>query len=713
MPKKVQCRVPKLPFKRKSRAELTAETDARYERLSTMALDANVSHAGLSKLCDNIRKQGLPTHSSRASQYRGRKRVCAQQTPFGRLVTEVDGVGSDGKVVKIPVQNPMAALFLACTQSTDFGELMTRALDLTPCAPERPWRIVWYQDGVDPSDGLAKNHSRKSNVFYWSFMELGREALSHEECWFSVTLLRSHTSKLLQGQLAQAATHVLESMVVSGEKNFGNGCTVPVNGHDATIYGKIGCLIADEPGIKEVLSCKGHAGSKPCTLCKNCVQQQVGRNPKRDGPWKTEPYLVSIAEPDSKRFKPHTDDSIRATVQRLHDYRGTMNKTEFARREQALGFGWNPYTLILNESLAIGVASMVMYDWVHVYICDGLADVELGVFMRKLRTFKSESTFGELATYIGRWRFPKRFGNIVANLFSEEKNRNNLAKGVFTSTASEFLTLAPVILIYMRRVCSVRHADDAAAMKFVRSMIAVLVVVNWLGTVKYGQNDAVALEAIISEHLHAFVDAYGSNETRPKHHYSTHLPDMMRVFGTLLGTLCNERKHRVIKRHTRARLNLKHWDLGSLEEVTCNQIRELKRNFIKTGQLLQSKVTNGDDLKILQDMHPGLTAGDFSLSPHLRGVHGEARIGDVVMYHNIAGELRVGMLCLSYAVQGVEWSAVEAWELNGSSGNLQTWTINSAVLRIPSACVVISLTYLMPSPRSTTCIVLLPDFPFA
>ena len=113
----------------------------------------------------------------------------------------------------------------------------------------------------------------------------------------------------------------------------------------------------------------------------------------------------------------------------------------------------------------------------------------------------------------------------------------------------------------------------------------------------------------------------------------------------MLGTLCNERKHRVIKRHTRNRLNLMHRDLGSLEEVTCNQIRELKRSFVKNGQLMQSQVRNAEGHTLLLSEHPGLTRDDFTLSPHVRGQHGEARLGDVVMYRNNAGEQLIGMLC--------------------------------------------------------------------
>ena len=97
-------------------------------------------------------------------------------------------------------------------------------------------------------------------------------------------MLRWQPSKILKGQLAQSAAHVIASMVATAGWSFGNGCTVPVGGHDTTIYVKIGSVIADEQGLKEVLSRKGHAGSKLCLLCKHCCYQQVGRTSKRDGP---------------------------------------------------------------------------------------------------------------------------------------------------------------------------------------------------------------------------------------------------------------------------------------------------------------------------------------------------------------------------------------------------------------------------------------------
>jgi hypothetical protein len=79
---------------------------------------------------------------------------------------------------------------------------------------------------------------------------------------------------------------VLESMVATAGRNFRNGCTVPVGDHDTTIYAKIGCVIAEEQGLKKVLSCKGHAGSKPCLLCKKLLPSAGG--PKAKARWTVE-----------------------------------------------------------------------------------------------------------------------------------------------------------------------------------------------------------------------------------------------------------------------------------------------------------------------------------------------------------------------------------------------------------------------------------------
>ena len=98
--------------------------------------------------------------------------------------------------------------------SADFAKLMQAGLRKYPCSPSSPWRLILYQDGVDPSDGLAKNHSRKSAVYYYSFVELGMQALAREEVWGVVTVARYSEYTKLAGRGASLFAAVLDSFLV-------------------------------------------------------------------------------------------------------------------------------------------------------------------------------------------------------------------------------------------------------------------------------------------------------------------------------------------------------------------------------------------------------------------------------------------------------------------------------------------------------------------
>lgn len=73
----------------------------------------------------------------------------------------------------------------------------------------------------------------------------------------------------------------------------------------------------DEPGIKEVLACKGHAGAKPCVVCQNCVlHTHVGAD-RGCGLHEHDDWLVSIAETDVTKFvSPTYDASIARAASR-------------------------------------------------------------------------------------------------------------------------------------------------------------------------------------------------------------------------------------------------------------------------------------------------------------------------------------------------------------------------------------------------------------
>jgi hypothetical protein len=598
------------------------------------------------------------------------------------MLQEVDARMTSGDVCKVAVQNPFAALYHAAACSPDFAALVRSTL----AKHKPPWRIVLYQDGVDPSDGLAKHHSRKSTIFYWSFLEFGMDALAHEEAWFTALLTRTELASKLDGGVTQLASIVMQRFFdVQGHDMERGGASLKLHDGGAVhITAKLGVLVADEPALKEMLSCKGHAGTLPCALCMNAVQHFSG---KYDGWHAHGAFGVSIAETDFSKFRKHTDASVREVVSRLHRYKEELGPGLFEEREQVLGYTYNAYSLIVDARFQLDVVSTTMYDWCHCYVCDGLADAELGLFMKVMHQEGTATTYKELGDYVRSWTFPRASGSKDA-LFSESACRNNLKKGTFTCLASEFLTVLPAVARYLERVCARR----GEAMPHVRSMIAVLQVVEILQSVRRGEVAVHTLRIAIEGHLSLFRLAYGAEWMRPKHHYVLHLPDMLNRFSTLVGTLTMERKHKVAKRIVRNRLNLTRWEWNCMEELTTYHFWELQTPFLKTGPMDQRKPTPLT-LMALQDLFPDAEAARITTSQVCRVAHGSACVGDAVCFACGDGKLGVGELVLNFMVHGEPFAVLSVWHAVDTCADptFATYRIEDHAVVVPTASLELSL----------------------
>ncbi len=133
----------------------------------------------------------MPEAFSRASQHRARKDLCYTDTPYGALVYEKTLKLSDHEELDVGFQNPLAYTQYHAEHSENYGRIMREALAAHPPSPDSPWTVILYQDGVDPGDAPAKNKSRHSVTFYWSFLEFGTRALAHEEVWGCSTIVRT------------------------------------------------------------------------------------------------------------------------------------------------------------------------------------------------------------------------------------------------------------------------------------------------------------------------------------------------------------------------------------------------------------------------------------------------------------------------------------------------------------------------------------------
>ena len=409
-----------------------ASKSERAIQLASLGRASYASKSAIHQLLAHIDTHGLPETYSRAAQYKARREICRNpaSTEYGPLVTDVQATLLDGSLQRFSMQNVFAFLQYACLNSPHYGKIVQDALERYPCTPASPWRLILYQDGVDPSDGLAKNHSRKSCVYYFAFVEFGYQALAKEECWGVVTVARYSEYRQLAGKSASLFKMVLDQFFGETHHMRRTGCALRFpNGKRALLLADLGVLLADQPALAECLLCKGHGGLICCPLCINCTLE----NSKSDaGPLRRHTSAaVSISETNWSEFVKHTNESIRAVVRTLRDNKqlvqdGALKADDFEELEIFRGWNWDPILeqTILNDRFNLSIASIVMFDAAHITVHDGVCDNEQGQMMKVFHSHRSVTSYSELGAYVKSFKQPSCAPSLD-HLFTTSANKNN------------------------------------------------------------------------------------------------------------------------------------------------------------------------------------------------------------------------------------------------------------------------------------------------
>ena len=275
----------------KKGAKRVSAADER-ERLLALRHTKFVTQRALRFVVESIQRDGPIHNSSRTTQYRARQSIAYTETPYGRLV-EVHTVNG----MKFGVSPPFAAMYYHARNSASYAAILKDTLRRAPIDARLPWNWILYQDGVDPSDGLSKTHTRKSAVFYWSIKEFGYDVLGQEQVWLTANVTRAKpTLANIPGEHALIATKILETMYNDTHDGERIGVTLDLyTGETIHVYIKVGVLLADVPALKEITSSKGHSGMKPCAICANAVLEHVPKG--LDSLALHSTWLKSIKEP--------------------------------------------------------------------------------------------------------------------------------------------------------------------------------------------------------------------------------------------------------------------------------------------------------------------------------------------------------------------------------------------------------------------------------
>ena len=113
-------------------------------------------------------------------------RACLIASPFASLWTSAkEGVSEDGG---------------------GWSRFLKQKMLENPPTPEDPWTLILYTDEVTPGNVLAVVNNRKIQAIYFSFLELGANALSREEAWFVLMIEFSSTVNQMHAGIPQVVS---------------------------------------------------------------------------------------------------------------------------------------------------------------------------------------------------------------------------------------------------------------------------------------------------------------------------------------------------------------------------------------------------------------------------------------------------------------------------------------------------------------------------
>ena len=670
-----------------------------------------VSQSALSNVLRDIKTNGLPETYSRTSIHRARKELAHTQTDYGPLLVPQEFVlpGTNKKVgaaVRVEMLNPFAFLQYVCEHSDRYAELVLTTFEQHQCSPSEPWNIVLYQDGVDPGDGLVKEKGRHSVVFYWSFLEFGTMQLCHEELWATPLILRTTAAK--QFGMSNVAHRVLEQFHTDTQDMLITGVLVYPRGKQVRLFAKVGTLFGDLPALCEIIAAKGHSGNLLCPVCQNASNHKTGGATPLHSRNK---YCTPITCFDIEKFKLHSNKSLEDMCNRLQELKTNTAITKSKLEEletNVYGYSWTSKHIFINKRFRISAADAIHFDWAHIYLQSGIADTEFGVFMKEMHKSRSkhhQCTYDNLRAYVEKWTLPKSRGNLLY-LFDKDHTDRFLRTGDFSCSSSEFLSLAPIICRFLKRVVK-PHVIGMPEEKNVDCMIAVLDVIKVLQLCKVkGRISPATLAQAIKKHLDMFLETYGEDLVRPKHHYALHLPRQLCLVGFLFSTLTHERKHRAFKRYAQGRTTLQSFEVGVSREVICHNIWELCEKYACAYTTSQP---SKKQLWHLEEMFENCT--EFTIHNELYQI-GYIHSGDVVAcFHE--GSVKYGQLLITVGMVlpdggSTMTSIITLFETESDEDGFTKCIVRDSAMKLEARYLLAAVAFSM-TPDRSSCIVANPN----
>ena len=318
------------------------------------------------------------------------------------------------------------------------------------------------------------------------------------------------------------------------------------DGQTVRIFITFGMYLADADELRAAYGFKGHAGLKVCALCTNVFNKRLAEA-RGISPADGVSVLDSCCKPD--KFDLLTPDKMMAVVRRLDAAAHDFSKGDMEELEVRLGWNYLPGGLMFDAEMArvVEPSQHLLFDWVHIYFVNGVFNAHAGLLLRDLHLSR-DIKYQDVLEFVKMWSWPNAVNSLTGkNAMDGGRWRTMLEKGSFTCSASEGLSLLPVLSRFAYSVLLQRR--DPAVRQLAASFLLLHEVVRQLDRCSREDVRPETLSHAITAHAESFCRLFGEGAMVPKFHFAMHLPRFVHKWRYLPNTLVLERKHRLPKRY--------------------------------------------------------------------------------------------------------------------------------------------------------------------
>ena len=542
-------------------------------------------------------------------------------TPYGDLITVLELTDEDGQTIKVHSLNPFAFLsHVASVSAVAFG-FLAQWLANKEC------RLAFYCDGVTPGNVLRPDLGRHFEAIYWTFLELPSWFRSKVDLgWFPCCYIEPKYVNKVPGGMAAVAKMIVNEFFPEDPLRFNfqrTGVLIKHEGVSHMIRGIFGCWLADEKAIKEIVSCKGASGTKPCVCCLNVVNRTVPR---------AGDYLVHVSCPDQSLFVKQTVESLTHMATDLQAKKGVIGVGQFERLEQLYGLAYIPQAIIFDPYTrsVVRFPDTVFWDWMHCLVASGgVAQFQVNEFLLRLKadgiSLKNVDDFADKVIVPPCWQ------KLTKTFF-----RDRTVEGSghhLRAFASEMLTAIAILGIFVDAVVrpAGNHDHHVRCFDDLRSIVFALRTDDEVHTMM------PELRRRLESHHVAFQVLYPQC-VKPKVHYFKHCLDCIEKFKCNLSCFAPERKHKSAKQTANFSYNKIGQSMLTREIHTLLDLWQAPTSFVpcKLGRVLKMP-------EWLETLFHGAAQAPAEASATISTTKGTVNAGDLVWVGSSLCKMQLGI----------------------------------------------------------------------